>query len=725
MMAPSGLFFVRRLGAVLAALPLMAGSALAMDAVYVHPAGDADGAGTEVDPVADIETAMGLVNPGGVVTLSAGLYPVASTIVITTPVTILGPQANVDPRQFSDLGPGATPGSRTVDDSATEAILDGTGAGRIFEVFSSGVTINGLSFRNASSGPIIVNTPAARKGLPVTNSNVRVLYNIFHSGSGKAVRFEYVNGGEISYNYLNGFGGGGIRLETATSNIDVEYNEIANISGNRPGILVDDENPATGTDFNITITGNWLYSIDSDGIRVGAPLNADKGAGIDRDMNVLLADNVIGVNPVEDTKLILIPESEIGGAGIMFNADQSIIRDNYITGVSTSGLFPGGLVLPDFATGVTITRNTFERIIFPTLSIGGAITLGTSGFSSEEGLGVLVVDNTFIENAPAINIGAYYGPVTIFHNNFVNNTPAFAVYNETQVGITDNRFELTAPPVPVLFKGINGVTDPIPEPVHVQAYIEESLGGPGYQIAFLGNEVHSGTVFTDSSAPTMALKGIDEPVIMVQRNWYAMAFDPDFDGNGIIDGLEVPQSLPTSAVPTTETLVVAQLDRDADGRTDAAELAGFYGTAFDVFDSDDDGIPDGALPDFGRPTTPTLLILKSTPGLPPIEDFVIDADTDGDTFPDWYEVARFTDPSDPDDFPPLGDIAANDSVDLADAVLALQLLNGSEPLTLATSDNITALSVAPDGLLSLNNPLQILRYSALIRAGLPALPGID
>jgi hypothetical protein len=66
----------------------------------------------------------------------------------------------------------------------------------------------------------------------------------------------------------------------------------------------------------------------------------------------------------------------------------------------------------------------------------------------------------------------------------------------------------------------------------------------------------------------------------------------------------------------------------------------------------------------------------------------------------------------------------NGTVDLGDAVRALQVINGSVSPTSAGTD-ANALNVTGTSTSSLNNPLQILRFQNGSRSYLPALPGIN
>jgi hypothetical protein len=88
-------------------------------------------------------------------------------------------------------------------------------------------------------------------------------------------------------------------------------------------------------------------------------------------------------------------------------------------------------------------------------------------------------------------------------------------------------------------------------------------------------------------------------------------------------------------------------------------------------------------------------------------------------------MARGNDPRRADDFPPIGDVLRDGSVDLADAVRALQLINGTVPFTLEYG-NLNELNVTGDAnLRTLNQPLQIIRFQNGSRRAIPGLAGFD
>lgn len=218
-----------------------------------------------------------------------------------------------------------------------------------------------------------------------------------------------------------------------------------------------------------------------------------------------------------------------------------------------------------------------------------------------------------------------------------------------------------------------------------------------------GNEFAGANVYT---AATVDGAPFLSPAPVIDNNWFADEYTPDTadstPGNGYIDGMVKTVSAAGSDQAVSSSLIVAQLDRDVDGLSDAYELAGGV-TAFNNFSSPGSGgLPDG-VDSLG---------------------FVITTDTDGDGYPDWFELARRSDPTDSASIPALGDVVTTGSITLSDAVRALQIINGAFPLDLASGD-VNALNVTGNGPNSLSNALQILRFQAGVRQYLPAKPGLN
>src|SRR5690606_25611918 len=105
-------------------------------------------------------------------------------------------------------------------------------------------------------------------------------------------------------------------------------------------------------------------------------------------------------------------------------------------------------------------------------------------------------------------------------------------------------------------------------------------------------------------------------------------------------------------------------------------------------------------------------------------DFDFGADADGDGFPDWYENAVGSDPNDGFSTPSLGDVTGDETVSVADALRALQIIRNNV-MQIDPSDDLNAINVTGGEVNSLINPYQILLFQAGVRTLLPALEGFD
>ncbi|MCC5876927.1 MAG: hypothetical protein JJU11_11970 [Candidatus Sumerlaeia bacterium] len=193
-------------------------------------------------------------------------------------------------------------------------------------------------------------------------------------------------------------------------------------------------------------------------------------------------------------------------------------------------------------------------------------------------------------------------------------------------------------------------------------------------------------------------------------NWYAANYDEDLNNSGYIDGLEKVVTTPSSPAAITDDNVVAQLDRSANGLADAIVLAEFGDPAQLSVTSFSGGIPGG--PDIQLQLTSTEY-----------SDVRMD-DTNGNGVVDWYERSLGVFSTENPHPATLGRVNRGSNTTLADAIRALQLINGSVPFDHGIVD-LNAINVTGQGPRSLANPLQILRFQAGVRLFFPAIAGID
>jgi len=126
---------------------------------------------------------------GDTVNVKSGQYYISSSIVINKPLTLLGPQANVDPRPSSST-------IRTIGDDATEAIIDGGGSvGELLQINADNVIINGFEIKSGT-GDLIKS-----EGTVILNPTVR--YNIIHDAIGdEGIQLKDVDNALIEFNHV-------------------------------------------------------------------------------------------------------------------------------------------------------------------------------------------------------------------------------------------------------------------------------------------------------------------------------------------------------------------------------------------------------------------------------------------------------------------------------------------------------------------------------------------
>jgi hypothetical protein len=208
------------------------------------------------------------------------------------------------------------------------------------------------------------------------------------------------------------------------------------------------------------------------------------------------------------------------------------------------------------------------------------------------------------------------------------------------------------------------------------------------------------------------------PANAFDGNFYLNEFyrddEPGFAGDGIVN---TPVNITVTGSNQTvfDNAALAQYDGDADGLIDAFE--GPLGGAVRNLDRDSDGVPDGF--EVASGTNPNDN--SSFPG-----GFDLDQDTDGDGYTDWYEVAFGKNPASAGVSPELGNVDPTSAgVQLGDAIRALQIINGSvTPFQGGANPHAINVTGAAQPV-SLNNPLQILRFQNGSRISLPAVPGIN
>lgn len=204
----------------------------------------------------DIQDAVNGTTSGGTLNILPGVYEPASTIVVSNPLTILGPQAGVDPRTSR------TPGA------ATEAVIDGRATlASILRIEADNVLVDGLEITNAFDAGHLGDMIESPSGLAIANPTLQ--YNIIHEAGGdEAVQLRDTTDALIQFNRVYRTSGDAIHL---TDSIDgtIRNNLVYDVYSHDGAIYV---YGSTGT----TIEGNEVYdSHNNDGIKLGSNTGAD------------------------------------------------------------------------------------------------------------------------------------------------------------------------------------------------------------------------------------------------------------------------------------------------------------------------------------------------------------------------------------------------------------------------------------------------------------------
>lgn len=227
--------------------------------------------GTGGNAFTSIQDAINATSDGDTVRVAAGLYQLTAELDVGTSISILGPQANVDPRPSA--------GSSRVAGGANEAIIDGGNtAYDAFYVEASNVTINGFDLRNTADEVI----DTADTG---SYTNVQILNNFIHGApdpaTGKGVHFQGVSGGLVANNDIYEVNDAGIEIGSGTvsSSPDcvVKDNEVHDLgSGGLTNSAIYAFATPYATDINVTIDGNLIYNFNgNDAIKVGSKDGSD------------------------------------------------------------------------------------------------------------------------------------------------------------------------------------------------------------------------------------------------------------------------------------------------------------------------------------------------------------------------------------------------------------------------------------------------------------------
>lgn len=308
-----------------------------------------------------IQEGIDNVDPGGTVYVEAGLYTPAAAITITKPVTILGPQANVDPRPICST-------TRTPGDPSTEAIVDGGGAlPNIFIIQADDVTINGFEVRNGNGD--LIYSPLPIKFRPI------VSYNIVHNSlTDEGIQLRAIRDGLITYNHVYDTAGDAINVCCGSTNNTISYNEVNNIRSDNAALYFYE-----ASDF--IIEQNIVHDVRiNDGIKLGDSGDDNLTGGVIRNnivydvaqdgITLRMSNTLIDGNEIYNTR------SDNGAIYIDGRPDSisitnNCVRDNGEPGDLTYGVRigkDGNLPTNVLVTGNNIFNNIAGELFYNSLN---------------------------------------------------------------------------------------------------------------------------------------------------------------------------------------------------------------------------------------------------------------------------------------------------------------------------------------------------------------------
>jgi hypothetical protein len=338
--------------AILCALALCAGAAWGSNNWYVSTTGSNSNDGTSWDHAwLDIQFAIDndYVLNGDVINVAAGTYSLAATVNITKSLTLLGPQAGVDPRPCK--------GTMRVPGSSSEAALEGGtyGLSIILNICAGNVVIDGFEVKSGKGDMIYQGA---------TFSGAVVRYCIVHDGRGdEGVQLKKATNAVLEYNYVYdiGFAGDALNISDYSSFGSIRYNEVYNIGSENAAIYV-------YTAENMEVVGNLVHHITlNDGIKLG-----NKGGGDAGRRGALVKGNVVydteqdGISVYMSGVTVECNEvydshSENGAIYLAFAISDITISNNSVHGnVLKTGKRPtaAGILLENRVNAAAVTVNS-------------------------------------------------------------------------------------------------------------------------------------------------------------------------------------------------------------------------------------------------------------------------------------------------------------------------------------------------------------------------------
>jgi len=291
--------------------------------VWVDDGYDSSTSGWGKDHFNSIQDGVDAVADGGTVNVAAGTYDSSSEtfpIVINKSLTLLGAQANVDPRPSQ--------GGRTGSESVIDA--DETSSA-VIQISASDVEINGFTI-TGGTGDMVEESGSA--------DNLLFRYNILYDDlatctpGDEGIQIKYSDGVVMEYNYAYDICQDAFNLSSSSNGV-VRYNEAHDIYSENAAIYCYD-------DTNVDVIGNLVYDVpDNDGIKVGdTPGELNVGGIVKGNVVHDIAEDGITIYATDQTvesNIIYNCGSE-NGALYLWGADDTIVTKNKIYNNDAIGL---------------------------------------------------------------------------------------------------------------------------------------------------------------------------------------------------------------------------------------------------------------------------------------------------------------------------------------------------------------------------------------------------
>ena len=332
----------------------------------VNPSGSCGGAPCYTD----LQSAINASSPGDLIGVQAGVYHLASTVLVDRRVEIYGPQAGVNP-----LPSKAT---TRVAGSAAEAVFDGGGTlGVLVRILADGVVMDGIEVRNGT-GDLVESTSGT------ATADTRIRNCIIHDSSGdEGIQLRAVTDGVIECNHVYSTAGDGINLCCYSVDGIIRYNEVHGIASENAAIYV---YSSTGT----VVEGNLVYGTSTnEGIKLGAKYGPDAG----------LAGGMVFNNTVHHTAQdgiavytsyaavscndVSASTSENGGIYVAWAVSNVSVTDNHVhdnTFTTSKWGDPAGIMVgvePDAST-ITVSGNVLHGNVPNGITNKAAATLAAA-----------------------------------------------------------------------------------------------------------------------------------------------------------------------------------------------------------------------------------------------------------------------------------------------------------------------------------------------------------